>query len=122
MPALERLIDMPDAQNIVVVTHGRLLRILLAYATQQSLDNMGRIRHHNTSINVLDALPLDGVNDVLPYRHSSHIINEVDGRPEYKSIQTNPAPEPMPSLRSDYQWIPWVLDDTLHVQDLVMRR
>jgi probable phosphoglycerate mutase len=43
------------AETILVVSHGRLLRVILSFLLCQKLDNMHRFKHKNTCINVIDA-------------------------------------------------------------------
>ncbi|KAJ3060762.1 hypothetical protein HDU98_003270 [Podochytrium sp. JEL0797] len=61
VPALYDVIrnSLPSEQNIVIVIHGRLIRILLASILNHNLRSMNTFHHANTCVNVLDAVVLD---------------------------------------------------------------
>ncbi|KAI9205208.1 histidine phosphatase superfamily [Polychytrium aggregatum] len=56
MPAVYALLKNRPEQNIVVVVHGRLLRILLSSLMFRNLDYMSTLTHHNCCINVVDCI------------------------------------------------------------------
>jgi broad specificity phosphatase PhoE len=51
---LDRAND-PECKSIVLVLHGRLLRIVLASILHRDLTRMGDFTHHNTTVNIVDA-------------------------------------------------------------------
>lgn len=125
VPAMERLLD-THHQNIVIVAHGRLLRIILAYLTQGTLVNMHSFRHHNTSVNVLDAFVGFDERAAVNYNDdnndagmASFTVSSPIKR-HYSTIQTERTPLPLPKFRADIRWIPWVLDDTAHAEGMYM--
>ncbi|KAL2911764.1 hypothetical protein HK105_208767 [Polyrhizophydium stewartii] len=56
VPALYDIILSRPEQTMVIVVHGRLLRIMLASMLFQSLDRMNEFTHHNTCINMIDVI------------------------------------------------------------------
>jgi broad specificity phosphatase PhoE len=52
---LERAAD-PECESIVFILHGRLLRIMLASMLHQDLTKMHLFTHHNTTVNIVDAI------------------------------------------------------------------
>ncbi|KAI9361630.1 histidine phosphatase superfamily [Zopfochytrium polystomum] len=60
VPEIYKVILNRPEKCIAFVLHGRLLRIVLSSILTYSLDNMDYFPHHNTSVNVLDALILPG--------------------------------------------------------------
>ncbi|KAI8821394.1 histidine phosphatase superfamily [Fimicolochytrium jonesii] len=55
VPAIYKLVDRPE-KDIIVVIHGRLLRIIMSSIFYQSLAHMSTFVHHNTCINIVDVL------------------------------------------------------------------
>ncbi|KAJ3246786.1 hypothetical protein HK104_007847, partial [Borealophlyctis nickersoniae] len=55
VPALYDILQRPE-QTFLIVVHGRLLRILLSSIVYRSLDHMQKFTHHNTCVNVVDAI------------------------------------------------------------------
>ncbi|KAI3647191.1 hypothetical protein MP228_007412 [Amoeboaphelidium protococcarum] len=86
---------MVDA-TVIVVAHGRLLRIILAQLLQNKLHNMSSFHHHNCCINILDAFCTYNQNT------SSADSSNGDG-----TLNVN--------------WIPLVLDGTAEVSEMMGR-
>ncbi|KAI8585325.1 histidine phosphatase superfamily [Geranomyces variabilis] len=53
--ALYKLMERPES-NMIIVVHGRLLRIMMASIFYHSLVRMNEFEHHNTCINVIDVI------------------------------------------------------------------
>ncbi|KAI3641600.1 hypothetical protein MIR68_000351 [Amoeboaphelidium protococcarum] len=86
---------MVDA-TVIVVAHGRLLRIILAQLLQNNLHNMSSFHHHNCCINILDAFCTQSQNT------ASADSSDDDG-----ILNVN--------------WIPLVLDGTAEVLEMMRR-
>jgi broad specificity phosphatase PhoE len=104
VPAFYRLIEQAlvsspgtnnddELKHVVVVSHGRLLRIVMAYLIERDLTHMSLYQHHNTTINVLDAVE----------NHSHH------------GSAVGLLGASRPHLDTIYGWIPAVLDDHSHL-------
>ncbi|KND03582.1 uncharacterized protein SPPG_01058 [Spizellomyces punctatus DAOM BR117] len=55
VPALYDILKRPE-ERLAIVIHGRLLRIILSSILYRSLEHMSAFTHHNTCINVIDAI------------------------------------------------------------------
>ncbi|KAJ3036485.1 hypothetical protein HDV00_002694 [Rhizophlyctis rosea] len=55
VPAIYNLLNRPEEVFLIVV-HGRLLRIILSSLIYASLQHMQSFTHHNTTVNVVDAI------------------------------------------------------------------
>ncbi|KAI8922021.1 histidine phosphatase superfamily [Powellomyces hirtus] len=53
--AVYELLDRPES-NLIIVIHGRLLRIIMSSLFYRSLSRMSEFVHHNTCINVVDVI------------------------------------------------------------------
>ncbi|TPX62660.1 hypothetical protein PhCBS80983_g00327 [Powellomyces hirtus] len=53
--AVYDLLDRPES-NLIIVIHGRLLRIIMSSLFYRSLSRMSEFVHHNTCINVVDVI------------------------------------------------------------------
>jgi probable phosphoglycerate mutase len=62
-----------DKRHVVLVAHGRLIRILLAMLLDHSLATMEQYNHHNTCVNVISCTPSDSV---FGYTFTAVSLNE----------------------------------------------
>jgi broad specificity phosphatase PhoE len=111
IPALDQVLQL-GCKRIAIVSHGRLLRILMAYLFEGNLDNMSLYTHHNTCVNVVQPIPVSDVKAPVsvPESSSTH-------RRRYRTIETRfPAPE-LPIHHDNPLWLPLVLDDHSHVPE-----
>ncbi|KAJ3168720.1 hypothetical protein HDU87_000965 [Geranomyces variabilis] len=53
--ALYQLMERPES-NMIIIVHGRLLRVMMASIFYHSLVRMSEFGHHNTCINVIDVI------------------------------------------------------------------
>ncbi|KAJ3200438.1 hypothetical protein HK099_002684, partial [Clydaea vesicula] len=56
--SVNKLLDIlkREEKNILIVVHGRLLRIMLASILNQNLLTMSYFTHHNTTVNIIDCI------------------------------------------------------------------
>lgn len=77
----------PKCQSIVLILHGRLLRVMLSSIMHRDLTKMALFPHHNTTVNIVDAIisPDAATSCVekkeLPYSRATH-----DDRVEFKGV------------------------------------
>ncbi|MEX1055947.1 MAG: histidine phosphatase family protein [Rhodothermales bacterium] len=71
--AVERILDEHRGQTVLVVTHGRLLRVLLATLLDFGLERMNEINHANTGVNILTHI--DGRFECTLLNCTSHLEN-----------------------------------------------
>jgi broad specificity phosphatase PhoE len=70
---VERILDEHRGQTILVVTHGRLLRVLLSTLLDFGLERMNEINHANTGVNIVTHL--DGRFDFTLLNCTAHLDN-----------------------------------------------
>ena len=69
--AVERILDEHRGQTVLVVTHGRLLRVVLATLLEFGLERMNEINHANTGVNILTNV--DGHFDFTLLNCTAHL-------------------------------------------------
>ncbi|KAJ1914982.1 hypothetical protein IWQ60_008602 [Tieghemiomyces parasiticus] len=114
-PALgDILAKATDQAQIAVVIHGRLLRIILAYLIEGSLDYMGSYQHRNTCVNVIQV-----------YKRSALTEDEIDRLWHDRVYPTGATWAPRPHAPTadhlagplrDYLFIPSALDCLAHLE------
>lgn len=108
VPALEQVSRLPY-KNVVVISHGRLLRILMAFLFEGTLDHMSLYTHHNTCINLIQSIRVaSDLHEYAAYEPPKFALN-------YRTIETRTPPLGLPSQLPGLKWLPLVLDDHSHV-------
>jgi hypothetical protein len=82
IPVIYKLIETRPENTIVFILHGRLMRIILSSLLYHTLDQMGSFTHHNTSVNILDAI--------------IHTDTRQQQVPQSPSSSDSPSPRPGP--------------------------
>lgn len=62
--AVDRILEAHTGETVLVVSHGRLLRVLLATLLEVGLERMDEFKHANTCVNILNYSP-DGFESSL---------------------------------------------------------
>jgi hypothetical protein len=88
----------------------------MASLLDRSLKNMSMYRHHNTSVNVLDAFTLNSQTSDDVIGSDDLMLSRPLGihLPSYTSIESAPG-QRLPYFNDSIVWIPLVLDDVSHL-------
>lgn len=83
------------SKSIVLVLHGRMLRIVLASIFHRDLRQMNRFPHHNTTVNIIDAVISPSPSPLLssPARDACSLDSKTIALVGSISVQNVDAPE-----------------------------
>lgn len=77
--ALQTIVEENTNGNVLICTHGRMLRIILSNLVGAGLHEMQNIRHHNAALNVLRKTTAGFAAELL--NDTSHLSPELASRP-----------------------------------------
>eukprot|EP00842_Homolaphlyctis_polyrhiza_P002438 jgi/Hompol1/3195/HPOL_006400-RA len=137
VPALYKIIAERPEQTIVLIVHGRLLRVILSSIFFHSLKHMNDFTHHNTCINLIDVnIETDpakvGAAPYIDHAHLMHLmaLNRSRSLDDNMTVAETPIVSPghsmtlpiHPDIESQsvqhpphLTWLPLLLDDRGHL-------
>ncbi|KAJ3050832.1 hypothetical protein HK097_008180, partial [Rhizophlyctis rosea] len=103
VPAIYNLLNRPESTFLIVV-HGRLLRIILSSIVYHSLQHMQSFTHHNTTVNVIDAIV-----ETDPSRYPDFVGEPAAPQPDGESVVREA--ERRPDRKGDDSFVPGTEED-----------
>jgi len=75
LPLVHQLLQYEDVKNLLIVCHGRLLKILICGLLKIGLENMAKLPQSNTAVNILDYNTQTGTSSVVILNCTKHLDN-----------------------------------------------
>ncbi len=74
LPVIEHILSQPQERNILIATHGRAMRILLATLSNESLDQMDKYAHNNLCLYKMDYIAEEKRIEILQRNDITHLL------------------------------------------------